>query len=82
MTAREIVLRVTAELDASQIPYMLTGAIASSAYGLSRGTKDLDVVVELENDAVAALVDRMGPEPVGSAVRTVLRSSDDHVPTG
>lgn len=62
MNLGEIVVRVTSALDDLQIPYMLTGAVASSAYGLGRGTKDLDVVLELRDDVLAELVRRMGPE--------------------
>lgn len=62
MTLSEIVVRVASALDARRVPYMLTGAVASSAYGLGRGTKDLDVVLELQRDVLAELVHRMGPE--------------------
>lgn len=62
MTLSEIVVRVASALDALHIPYMLTGAVASSTYGLGRGTKDLDVVLELPHDVLAELARQMGPE--------------------
>lgn len=47
MTAREIVVRVVDALDAVPISYMLTGALAAGAYGVSRATKDADFVIQL-----------------------------------
>lgn len=41
---------------------MLTGALASISYGISRSTKDMDVVVSLGSDSIGALAKLLGPE--------------------
>lgn len=38
----ELLRRVSAALDANGIPYMLTGSLASSMYGIPRATNDID----------------------------------------
>ncbi|MCC6360355.1 MAG: hypothetical protein IT450_16565 [Phycisphaerales bacterium] len=62
MTPREIITRVAAALERERVPYMLTGALASIPYGITRTTKDMDVVVALNSDAIGDLVKRLGPE--------------------
>jgi hypothetical protein len=37
--------RVIAALERTRIPYMVTGSLASSAYGRVRSTRDIDVVI-------------------------------------
>jgi predicted nucleotidyltransferase len=41
----EVLRRVALKLEQSNIPYMVTGSIAASYYGLPRATRDLDIVV-------------------------------------
>lgn len=41
----ELLRRVSAALDANEIPYMLTGSVASSMYGIPRATNDIDIVI-------------------------------------
>jgi len=51
------VLRVVAErLNAAAIDYMLTGSIAMTWYAEPRQTRDIDVVVELPESKLAAVV--------------------------
>lgn len=47
MSAVELLRRVVEGLEASNIPYALTGSVASMAYGEPRATLDIDVVVAL-----------------------------------
>jgi hypothetical protein len=37
--------KVRAALDASGIPYFVTGSFASSAHGIPRSTNDIDIVI-------------------------------------
>jgi hypothetical protein len=37
--------RVIPVLDKAQVPYMLTGSVASSVHGMPRSTQDLDIVI-------------------------------------
>lgn len=41
---------VTGRLDDAGIPYMLTGSIAAGHYGSPRMTRDIDLVVDLQED--------------------------------
>lgn len=65
---------LTGRFDAAQIPYMVTGSIASGHYGHPRMTRDIDVVVQLEpTDAcrlAAALGDEFAADP--DALRAAL----------
>ena len=41
------------------IPYMLVGSYSSNLYGIERGTRDADFVIELGKKSVSALADRI-----------------------
>lgn len=56
MSQQELLERVIAELDRLQVPYMLTGSLASSLQGEPRATHDIDLVVELWAEAGQGLV--------------------------
>lgn len=61
MTPREIIIEIASALHGLRIPYMVTGAICGSAYGPSRATKDLDIVIELTEDSLWSLAQKLGP---------------------
>ena len=52
------VLRVLEDIDA---PYMVIGAFAATVYGSTRTTYDIDIVVDLSEDHIQALVDAYPP---------------------
>jgi len=41
----EFLRRICAALERHDIPYMVTGSVASSIHGVPRSTNDLDVVI-------------------------------------
>ena len=45
MTLEDLLSRLSPILEQSQVPYMLTGSVASSAHGKPRSTLDLDIVI-------------------------------------
>ena len=45
MTAESFLQHVVRALEQAQIPYMVTGSFASSAHGVVRGSKDIDIVI-------------------------------------
>lgn len=45
MGAGEVLRCIVPRLEQSAIPYMVTGSIAASYYGLARATYDLDIVI-------------------------------------
>jgi hypothetical protein len=71
------VLRVVSErLGAAQIPYMLTGSYALAFYTTPRMTRDLDLVISLAEDDIAAIVSLFEPDFYvdGDAVRSAVLS--------
>lgn len=56
MSQQDLLKRVVAVLERIGIDYMITGSIASSLQGEPRATHDLDVVVEVDDSAVPALL--------------------------
>ena len=51
---------VTARLDATGIPYMVTGSMAMNYYAVPRMTRDIDIVVDLSAGHAARVVDAFG----------------------
>jgi len=52
----EFMLRVVAALEAYGIPYMLTGSLASSMYGVPRATNDVDLVISPSPSQLQSLI--------------------------
>ena len=46
-------------LDRSGVPYMVTGSVASSYHGEPRATRDLDIVIDPDPEALARMVDEL-----------------------
>jgi transposase-like protein len=61
VTFEEILPRLARALDAAQVPYMLTGSVASSAHGFPRSTQDIDIVIAPTRAGLLALI-RQFPE--------------------
>ncbi|HET8775229.1 MAG TPA: hypothetical protein VFP80_15625 [Thermoanaerobaculia bacterium] len=52
----EFLNRMTTALEMHGIPYMLTGSVASSLYGVPRATNDVDIVIAPQREQLPALV--------------------------
>ena len=48
--------RICASLELNNIPYMVTGSVASSIHGIPRSTNDLDIVIAPTREQLRALV--------------------------
>lgn len=57
----ELLLDCVRRLNASKIPYMVTGSMASNAWGQPRTTHDIDVVVQYSANDVPAVVQAFTP---------------------
>ena len=57
MTEQDLLRECVRRLNTCGVPYMLTGSMASNAWGIPRSTHDLDFVIQLPPSAVPALVD-------------------------
>lgn len=53
---------VTAALDKLQVPYFLTGSIASSLHGIPRSTNDIDIVAELPPQVAKEFARHLGDQ--------------------
>jgi hypothetical protein len=60
--AKEFFAAIISRLDACQIPYMLTGSVASSAHGHARSTNDLDIIIDPSAAALTRFVDSLPSE--------------------
>ncbi|MCC9641843.1 hypothetical protein LOC71_06115 [Rhodopirellula sp. JC740] len=58
----EAVAKVVAALSQSNISYMLVGSYSSNVYGVPRATGDADFVVEMLQDSIAAVVEKLGDD--------------------
>lgn len=56
MTLEQLLSRLAPVLERAQVPYMLTGSVASSAHGTPRSTLDLDIVIAPTHAQLLALV--------------------------
>lgn len=56
MSQSELLKAIVADLERSNIEYMLTGALASSLQGEPRSTHDIDVVVAMDADGADLIV--------------------------
>ena len=59
-TSFDCLAEVIRALHAQQIPYMLTGAFASNAYGYPRATQDADIVIEYSEGVLRRLRETLG----------------------
>lgn len=51
--------RILEVLDRLEIPYFVTGSVASSVYGIARTTFDLDLVADLREEHIQQLVSEL-----------------------
>ena len=75
MTGNEATAKVIDILEEMGIPYMLVGSFSSNAYGVARSTHDADFVIELGDQTVRAIADRLGPDRVRAHLAHSLQAS-------
>jgi hypothetical protein len=56
----EIVAKVMAALERSEIPFMIVGSFSSNVYGVERTTQDADIVMQLESRSLEKLIRELG----------------------
>lgn len=75
MELYELLEQVVLTFERLQIPYLITGSIASMAYGEPRLTNDIDLVAAIESKHIAALVAAFQPPSFylsDEAIRTAI----------
>jgi predicted nucleotidyltransferase len=58
----EFLRSVVERLDAAGIPYMLTGSLALAVWARPRMTRDVDLVIEADVEAIRRLVEAFAPD--------------------
>jgi hypothetical protein len=56
MSLQELIKEVIHKLELAEIPYMISGSLALSAYEMPRMTRDVDIIIELELDKVDTFI--------------------------
>lgn len=56
MKIEDFLRRICAALEHHDIPYMVTGSVASSIHGIPRSTNDLDIVIAPTRDQLRAFI--------------------------
>jgi hypothetical protein len=51
--------RISAALERSEIPYMVTGSMASSMYGVPRATNDVDIIIAPTREQMETFIQLM-----------------------
>jgi hypothetical protein len=59
VTLAALLADVIGRLDRAQVPYMLTGSLASSYYGEPRSTRDVDIVIDPDAASLERLIDEL-----------------------
>ena len=57
MSLAAFLARVVEVLDEAEVPYMLTGSLASAFYAVPRATQDIDVVIETQREGLDRLIE-------------------------
>ena len=79
MKIEDFLRRICAALERNNIPYMVTGSVASSIHGIPRSTNDLDIVIAPSRDQLYALVqmlNRVGYYARWEDAQSALRKRD------
>lgn len=62
MDELDVLHDVATRLEEAGIPYMLTGSMALNFYAEPRMTRDIDLVLDVQNDEISQLVSAFQPE--------------------
>ena len=80
---------IVTELEALSIPYLITGSVASMAYGEPRMTNDIDIVVSLKKDHINVLLESfrtdeyyIDAEMIADAIRRNTQFNIIHLSSG
>ena len=72
--AGDFLSRLASLLRDAGIPYMLTGSFASTYHGTPRTTQDLDLVIEVDDASLRALLDSLPEEQYYVAEEAALQA--------
>lgn len=59
MSLALLIAETIARLDRAEVPYMITGSVASSFHGQPRSTRDLDIVIDPDRHGTERLIQEL-----------------------
>jgi hypothetical protein len=62
VTIQNLLARLTALLNETEIPYMITGSYASSIHSIPRATRDLDIIIFPDREQLTRLIQALPPQ--------------------
>lgn len=62
MTYADLLQRIVLLLESKEVPYMVTGSVASSFHGTPRATFDLDIIIDPSETQLDNLLSELGNE--------------------
>lgn len=77
-TDLDVLRDISLRLDAAGIAFMLTGSVAMNQYAQPRMTRDIDIVVMLNDTDAATIVELFEPDyyvPIATVARAIARRS-------
>lgn len=74
MTAGDFFCRMSGVPEQAGIPHMLTGSFASSVYGMSRGSADIDFVIAADETAIRRLLNQLPRKEFSSELNQALEA--------
>jgi len=74
MAPEDLFRRISGLLEQAGIPYMLTGSFASSVYGMSRGSADIDFVIAADEGGIRRLVNQLSEKDFYSELNQALEA--------
>lgn len=74
MNPTDLFRRIGVLLDQAGIPYMLTGSLAATVYGLGRSSQDLDFIIVAQELQIKKLLDLLPPNEFYSEQQSALEA--------
>jgi hypothetical protein len=62
VSIQDLLQRLTALLNTTDIPYMITGSYASSIHSIPRATRDLDIIIFPDREQLTRFIRALPPE--------------------
>lgn len=78
MSYVEVLRRIAPKLEKSDTPYMVTGSVAASFYGLARGTQDIDLVISSSPEKLRALIEFLPEQEYYAMLEDALEAYGRH----
>jgi hypothetical protein len=62
ISLRDVFQAVLSAFDRLEIPFLISGSVASSFHGIPRNTNDIDIVADIQRNQLPAFFEVLGPD--------------------